>query len=68
MKFALYSFLRQKLDEILDFGNKGVPKDLGEIAECMHEWEGRIADNLDLTSADVAAIKTKYPSDLRQQA
>ena len=68
MKFTLYSFLRQKLDQVLDFGNGGVPKDLGKIAECMCEWQGRIADNLGLTSADVAAITTKHPSDLRQQA
>ena len=32
-------------------------KHLGLIADSMSEWEGRIADELDLTSVDTAAIK-----------
>jgi hypothetical protein len=33
----------------------------------MYEWEGRIADHLGLTQADVAAIKKKYPDELKLQ-
>ena len=33
----------------------------------MHEWEGRIADELDLTQIDVAAIRKKHPSELKLQ-
>ena len=43
------------------------PKHLGQIANSMHEWEGRVADELGLTRADVARIKTKYPSNLELQ-
>ena len=57
-----------RMDVTLDFGNEGVPKDLGRIAETMYEWEGRVADNLNLTVADVAAIKVKHPDDLKLQA
>ena len=55
------------LDKEIDFCNKGVPKHLGQIAESMAEWEGRIADELGLTEADVASIKIKYPSNLKLQ-
>jgi hypothetical protein len=41
---------------------------LGRIADTMYEWEGRVADELELTRADVAAIKVKYPYQLKQQA
>ena len=43
-------------------------KHLGQIADSMYEWEGAIADELGLTPADVAAIKTKYPTQLKLQA
>ena len=55
------------LDQVLDFENGGVPKHLGEIADSMYEWEGPVAEQLDLTPADIAAIKTKYPDELRLQ-
>lgn len=57
----------QRLDQVLDFENGGVPKHLGQIADSMYEWEGKIADELRLTHADVAAIKTKHPSELKLQ-
>ena len=60
-------FYRSKLDQVLDFENGGVPLHLGKIADSMHEWEGPIAEQLGLTLADVAAIKTKHPFDLRLQ-
>ena len=55
---------------MLDFEHiSGITKHvhLGRIADSMHEWEGPVADQLDLTPADVAAIKAKYPHDLRLQ-
>ena len=52
-------FPRQKLDQVLDFENNGVSKHLGQIADSMYEWEGPVAEQLDLTPADVAAIKVK---------
>ena len=57
----------QKLDQVLDFENDGVSKHLGQIADAMYEWEGPIAEQLGLTRADVAAIKTKHPGVLKLQ-
>ena len=45
------------LDKELDFEHEGVPRHLGQIADSMNEWEGPIANQLELTPADVAAIK-----------
>ena len=58
---------RQKLDQILDFKSGGVSTHLGQIADVMYEWEGPIAEQLGLTRADVAAIKTKHPLELKLQ-
>ena len=52
---------------MIDFENDGVSKHLGQIADSMYEWEGRIAEELELTSADVSAIRTKHPFDLKLQ-
>lgn len=52
---------------MLDFDNNGISKHLGKIADNMHEWEGRIAEELGLTPADISVIKTKYPGELRLQ-
>ena len=38
-------------DQIIDWS------DLGQVADAMYEWEGPIAEQLELTRADVAAIK-----------
>ena len=57
----------KSLDLELDTGHGGVPKHLGIIAESMYEWEGRIAEELGLTAADVAHINTKHPSSLKLQ-
>ena len=43
------------------------PKPLGKIADSMCEWEGAVADQLELTTVDVAAIKVKYPTNLPLQ-
>lgn len=67
MAYTGGSVLNQRLDKVLDFENGGVSKHLGLIADSMYEWEGRISDELGLTHTDVAAIKTKYPSQLSLQ-
>ena len=55
------------LDQVLDSGNDGVSKHLGQIADSMYEWEGAVAEQLELTEADIAAIGTKRPDELRLQ-
>ena len=55
------------LDLVLDSDNNGVPKHLGEIADQMSEWEGPIAEWLDLTSSEIAGVKTEHPKKLRLQ-
>ena len=59
---------RNKLKRTLDSDNGGVPKHLGQIADSMSEWEGRIADELGLTKADVNHIKSKHAQDLKLQS
>ena len=54
-------------DEPIDSESGGIPKYLGQIADFMYEWEGPIANELGLTSADIASIKTKYSDQLRLQ-
>ena len=57
----------ERLGMIIDSENGGVPKHLGKIADSMYEWEGKVAEELKLSQADVAAIKTKNSSNLRLQ-
>ena len=52
---------------MIDGGCSGVSKHLGQIAESMHEWEGSVAEQLGLTPADVAEIKTAHPFNLKLQ-
>ena len=40
---------------------------LGEIADFMSEWEGRIAEKFKLSLSDIAGIKTQYPQILKLQ-
>ena len=56
------------LDDVLDSKSSGVAKHLGEIADSMCEWEGSVAENLELTQADVANIKTEFPKKMNLQA
>ena len=56
------------MDKVIDGDGHGVLKHLGQIADSMTEWEGRISDELKLTSADVASIHTKYPRKLKLQS
>lgn len=51
----------QRLGQVLD------NEHLGQICDSMHEWEGPTADQLELTRAEVAAIKVEHPHDLRLQ-
>ena len=53
---------------MIDVGNGGVSKHLGQIADTMYEWEGPVAEQLGLIPADVAAIKVKHPGELKLQA
>lgn len=54
-------------NEEIDIKHNGVSKHLGQIADYMHEWEGPIAEELGLKRADISAIRTKYPSQLKLQ-
>ena len=62
-----HSALERRLDQVLDSEYGGVSRHLGHIADSMSKWEGPIAEQLGLTPADVAAIKTKYPGELNLQ-
>lgn len=55
------------LDDVLDSNCGGVPKHLGQIADFMYEWEGPVADHLQLSPADIANIKKKHPGQLKLQ-
>ena len=49
------------LDQVIDSQHDGLPKHLGLIADSLAEWEGPIADELNLTRADVVSIKLNHP-------
>ena len=53
--------LSDGMNLVLDCENNGVSKHLGQIADSMFEWEGKIADELGLTFAEVANFRKKYP-------
>lgn len=44
------------LEQQLEWGS-----DLEEIADCMHDWEGKLASRLQLTAKDVQGIKASKP-------
>lgn len=56
------------MDREIDFDSGGIPKHLGQIAYSLDKWEGQIADELGLTTADIANIKTQYPTNLKLQS
>ena len=64
---ALPQQLDCKLDWVLDAENHGVSKHLGRIADSITEWEGRIAEELELSDADIESIKQKHQSNLALQ-
>ena len=54
------------LDKVLDYDNKSEVH-LGEIADTMTEWEGPIAEHLNLTPAEINDIKAEHPTKLGLQ-
>ena len=48
------------LEKILDWNNKGVEKDLIEIAKHLTEWEEKLVSPLGLTHTEKKDIKVKY--------
>ena len=66
MYYTLY-IGKAQLDKVIDADGHGVLKHLGQIADSMTEWEGRISEELGLKPADVASINTKYPRNLKLQ-
>ena len=68
MIMLLYNITgRALLDKEIDACNNGVPKHLGQIADSMTEWQGRISEELQLTPADIADILTRHPKKLKLQ-
>ena len=59
---------KAQLDKEIDADGHGVLKHLGQIADSMAEWEGRISEELGLKPADVASIHTKHPRNLKLQS
>ena len=49
------------LNKKVDSDSGEVSKHLGEIADSMVEWEGKIAEELGLTDPEVEAIKCQWP-------
>lgn len=56
-----------RLIQVLDFESGGVPKHLGKIADFVYEWEGKVADELELTKTDVNSIKLLHKDRLDLQ-
>ena len=52
---------------MVDSEHGRVSKHLGQIADAMYEWEGPIAEQLELTNVDIAAINKKHPGELKLQ-
>lgn len=68
MYYVFVNYYRKaKLDNEIDACNDGVPKHIGQIADSMTEWEGKISEELQLTPADVASILIQHPSKLKLQ-
>ena len=51
----------------IDFANGVISRHLGQISEFMWQWEGTVAEELKLSQADNAAIRKKYPFELKLQ-
>ena len=56
-----YSIADKRLDQVLSDEN------LGKIADSMSEWKGPIAEQLELTTADIEAIQVEEPRKLKLQ-
>lgn len=49
------------LDQVIGYAH------IGQIAEKVRQWEGRLSDGLELPPPDVESIKTKYGGQLKLQ-
>ena len=58
---------RNPSDRIIDSANGGVHKHIGQIADSMTEWQGPIAEELNLTPAQISGIREMYPGNLSLQ-
>ena len=47
--------------------NKLGDRELRLIADSMYEWEGRIAEGLELKKAEIEGIRTENPKELKLQ-
>ena len=52
----------EALDQLLDWDQDGVERDLSEIADHMLGWEERLSVHLGLTPVNISDIKEKYPN------
>lgn len=59
--------LQSKLDEKVDSKHAGVSKDVGYIASRFTEWEGRVSDELNLTTVETSDIKQTHRGNPEQQ-
>ena len=59
--------VQDRLNQVLDSENGGVPKHLGKIADFIYEWKGKVAEELGLTRSDVSNIKQRYQDRLDLQ-
>ena len=62
----LQSYLKsvptEALDQLLDWDQDEVERDLSEIVHHMLGWEERLAVHLGLTPVNISDIKEKYPN------
>ena len=61
MHILHHCIIYAKYNNYYDISDEVIEKHLGQIAEVIVQWEGVVADELRLTSSDVAAILIKYP-------
>lgn len=64
--FCFQDIARINLDKVLDSDGKS-ELHLGKIADAMIEWEGKIAEHLCLTPADINDVKAAHPMRLDLQ-
>ena len=58
---------RERLHHKIDGDNAGVFLHLGKIADAMYDWEGGVAEALELTPVEVASINKKHSNELQLQ-
>lgn len=63
----LGGYFNPRLDLVIDEEHNGVDLHLGKIADFMENWKCRIAEELGLTSADIANIEYAHSKDLNLQ-